>query len=402
VERYIRSVGSEKRVVLLLNKIDLVPRDSLEAWLKYFREEIPALAFKSSTQQQSANLKQGSIRSRSKGLDVSECLGADTLLQLLKNYSRSMNLKTSITVGIVGLPNVGKSSVINSLKRARVAQTGNMPGVTKSLQEIHLDKNVKLIDCPGIVFTSGSGDAASVLRNCVKIEKLDDPVTPVQEILKRVPVKNLMKIYNLPAFATHLQFLALVAKSRGRLRPGGTPDMEAAARMVLQDWTGGRIPYYTSPPARENLNKDHEAARVVQEWAPGFDLDAIAQTERGLVLDSLKAQDATGFVAVSPPRRPSPTPPPPRSPSRPAPRGAPLAGGHMQTDRRRAVTKKFLYSDTSCLTGPGSHERNLRTSFHANPEPTRLSVCLCPPARGAPRPHPRLPVAARFRGRDGA
>lgn len=68
----------------------------------------------------------------------------------------------------------------------------------------------------------------------VQVERLDDPITPVQEILKRVPVRHLMKIYNVPAFTSHLHFLSAVAKARGRLRPGGTPDLESAARMVLQ------------------------------------------------------------------------------------------------------------------------------------------------------------------------
>lgn len=54
-------------------------------------------------------------------------------------------------------------------------QVGNTPGVTKGVQEVHLDKNIKLLDSPGIVFASAESDAAAVLRNCVKIEKLVDP-----------------------------------------------------------------------------------------------------------------------------------------------------------------------------------------------------------------------------------
>ena len=54
-------------------------------------------------------------------------------------------------------------------------KVGNTPGVTKGLQEVHLDKNIKLLDSPGIVFASAESDAAAVLRNCVKIEKLADP-----------------------------------------------------------------------------------------------------------------------------------------------------------------------------------------------------------------------------------
>lgn len=78
--------------------------------------------------------------------------GGDALLQLLKHYARTGAVKTSITVGLIGFPNVGKSSVINSLCRVRAVKVGATPGVTKSAQEIHLDKRVKLLDTPGIVF----------------------------------------------------------------------------------------------------------------------------------------------------------------------------------------------------------------------------------------------------------
>ena len=59
-----------------------------------------------------------------------------------------------ITVGVVGFPNVGKSSLINSLKKQRSAATGNQPGVTKTMQEIQLDKNIVLLDSPGVILST--------------------------------------------------------------------------------------------------------------------------------------------------------------------------------------------------------------------------------------------------------
>lgn len=159
----------------------MVPREVGEAWLKHYRQELPAVAFKASTQQQADGLNTRRSSSRNKGGAAAQqqsfaaaagsgCLGGDTLLQLLKNYARNTaGGKGSITVGVVGLPNVGKSSVINSLKRARVAQVGSTPGVTKGLQEIHLDKHIRLLDSPGIVFASGEGAAAAALRNAIKV-----------------------------------------------------------------------------------------------------------------------------------------------------------------------------------------------------------------------------------------
>jgi len=304
VERYIRSTSPNKKIILLLNKMDLVPREAGERWLKYFREELPTVAFKCSTQQQGAGLKQAkmpSAKSLNDGLTGAGCLGADTLLALLKNYTRNMGIKTAITVGVVGLPNVGKSSLINSLKRARVAQVGNTPGVTKAVQEVHLDKHIKLLDSPGVVFADAESEAAAALRNAVKIERLSDPVGPISEIMKRVPVKQLMTLYKIPTFKTADELLAAVAGARGKLRKGGVPDMRAAARIVLQDWNDGRIPYYTTPPSRGN--KEFEAAEVVGGWAAEFDAEAVFAAERSAVIAHLpSAEDARGaafFEATS-------------------------------------------------------------------------------------------------------
>eukprot|EP00887_Chlorella_sp_A99_P007173 scaffold2.g7173.t1 len=288
VERFVRRLDPSKKIVLLLNKIallsprpprasDLVPREVVEAWLKYFREELPCVAFKCSTQKQAANLGRRQLSAATDaGLKGSECLGADALLHLLKNYARSADLKTAITVGVVGLPNVGKSSLINSLKRTRVAQVGNTPGVTRAVQEVHLDKHVTLLDCPGVVFADAGADgaAAAALRNCVKVEQLEDPALPVAEVVRRCPPRQLMALYKVPAFDSPERFLAHVAQARGKLKKGGTVDVAAAARIVLQarDWNDGRIPYYTLPPKRES--EVAGSAAVVPAWGADFSADA--------------------------------------------------------------------------------------------------------------------------------
>lgn len=81
----------------ILGVLDLVPRESVEKWLKYLREELPAVAFKCSTQEQRSNLgwKSSKAAKPSNLLQTSDCLGAETLIKLLKNYSRSHEVPIS-------------------------------------------------------------------------------------------------------------------------------------------------------------------------------------------------------------------------------------------------------------------------------------------------------------------
>ncbi|KAM1234282.1 hypothetical protein ACFX13_003957 [Malus domestica] len=301
MEKMVMKSGPNKHLVLLLNKIDLVPREAAEKWLTYLREELPAVAFKCNTQEQRSNLGWKSSSKKSKPsslLQTSDCLGAETLLKLLKNYSRSHEIKKSITVGVIGLPNVGKSSLINSLKRSRVVNVGSTPGLTRSLQEVQLDNNVKLLDCPGVVMLrSEENDASIALRNCKRIEKLEDPIAPVKEILKLCPERLLVTLYKLPSFDSVDDFLHKVATVRGKLKKGGVVDIGSAARIVLHDWNEGKIPYYTMPPVR---NQDEPSeANIVSQLGKAFNIDEVYNAESSYI-GSLKSVSDFHPVEVPP------------------------------------------------------------------------------------------------------
>ena len=266
-----------KRLVLVLNKVDLVPPDVTQRWLTYLRQYFPTLPFKATTQNKREVSSSGQSGAVGKlGSYGAEAYGGDGLLQLLKNYSRSLGLKTAITVGIVGYPNVGKSSLINSLKRAKAVNVGATPGVTTVAQTISLDSKVKLMDCPGIIFAragTAEEEADVMLRNCVRVEKLDDPTVPVEAIIRRTSTQQLMDMYSVGKFANALEFLTLVAAKRGHLRKGGAADQDAAARGVLHDWNSGLIKYHTEPPAPAG------GVEIVGQLADTFDWEALPKVE---------------------------------------------------------------------------------------------------------------------------
>lgn len=98
-----------KRLVIVVNKADLVPRDVLENWLKYLRRSWPAVPFKASVQKQTNNLGRRAMMKKSKKkknleklMSVSSSVGAEFLMRLLANYRRNKGITTSITVGVVG------------------------------------------------------------------------------------------------------------------------------------------------------------------------------------------------------------------------------------------------------------------------------------------------------------
>eukprot|EP00803_Ostreobium_quekettii_P004167 evm.model.scf_1272.3 EVM.evm.TU.scf_1272.3 scf_1272:13025-17427(+) len=364
-ERFVRKSGTNKKIILLLNKIDLVPCEAVQKWLKYLRAELPTLAFKSSTQKQRNNLGRGNATqlAGSGGL----CLGADNLLRLLKNYSRNSGMKTAITIGIIGMPNVGKSSVINSLKRARVVHAGNKPGTTTTVQEVHLDKHIRLLDSPGIVLTNKLG----LVETCGKAKDVDDPSAVVEGILGRVPSAKLSKLYHVSEFSSVGQFLQQLALARGKLRKGGVPDTDVVARVVMQDWNGGVIPFYTMPPERRAVG----SVRVVSEWGKDFAVDEELEAGQASILGQLPslANDGGRFIEATSACFESLTLAPDEEmatgPSQ-IPQCVQVAGtvasdaGHFPGGSRGAVANKGEVTDSGDVKMAGVQSTNPRQKLH--------------------------------------
>ncbi|XP_006923746.1 guanine nucleotide-binding protein-like 3-like protein isoform X1 [Pteropus alecto] len=278
MEEAVLQAEGNKKLVLVLNKIDLVPKEVIEKWLDYLQNELPTVAFKASTQHQVKNLSRCSVpveQASESLLKSRACFGAENLMRVLGNYCRLGEVRTHIRVGVVGLPNVGKSSLINSLKRSRACSVGAVPGVTKFMQEVYLDKFIRLLDAPGIV-PGPNSEVGTILRNCVRVQKLADPMTPVETILQRCNLEDVSNYYGISEFQTTEHFLTAVAHRLGKKKKGGIYSQEEAAKAVLADWVSGKISFYTLPPATHTL-PTHLSAEIVKEMTEVFDIEDTEQ-----------------------------------------------------------------------------------------------------------------------------
>ncbi|KAJ6028087.1 Large subunit GTPase 1 [Penicillium herquei] len=314
LESYVKEIDPRKKNLLLVNKADMLTLQQREAWAEYFEKNNINFRFFSahlakekieaemlgegesdseadelaeSTKKMGVNDEDESQESkeevdeehlarladpdRSLGphiLDVDELealflANAPELLSEPEDSEQKSKQKT--TIGLVGYPNVGKSSTINALLGAKKVSVSATPGKTKHFQTLYLSPEIMLCDCPGLVFPNFATTKADLVVNGVlPIDQQREFTGPAGIVAHRIPKHFLENVYGVKiktrpieeggtGIPTASEVLRAYARARGFSTQGlGQPDESRAARYVLKDYVNGKLLYVHPPPVAEN------------------------------------------------------------------------------------------------------------------------------------------------------
>ena len=228
----IDEMGKNKARLILLNKSDLAEDKWNDAWMEYFKEKGYSVVKVNSKKGGGIKSIQGVIQEACK-----EKIERDRKRGILNRPVRAM---------VVGIPNVGKSTFINALAGKACAKTGNKPGVTKGKQWIRLNKNVELLDTPGILWPKFEDQTVGL--RLAYIGSIKDEILNTEELsaelIQFLEVSYpgiLAEKYGIEETGNGFADLSKIAESRHCLVRGNELDTEKAARMLLDDFRNGRL-----------------------------------------------------------------------------------------------------------------------------------------------------------------
>ncbi|ODN00695.1 Large subunit GTPase 1 [Orchesella cincta] len=284
LEAYVTELG--KRNVILLNKADFLTEKQREYWADYFEGvNLPYAFYSAAKANEKLTAKTVTEEDESEHSDSDDEEDDDTedenendqaraggdhndqenihpaansrttvferegLITFLKSFKQTQEL---FSVGLVGYPNVGKSSTINSLMGIKRTSVSATPGKTKHFQTLFLESDLLLCDCPGLVMPAfGGSKGEMVLGGILPIDQLTSYSSATALLIQRIPKQKLEKSYGislLPNF-DYEDFLSSYAAVRGFMTVRGIPDSSRAARIVLKDYVNGKLHFCLAPPS---------------------------------------------------------------------------------------------------------------------------------------------------------
>jgi ribosome biogenesis GTPase A len=206
-----KTINSGKPILYVINKCDLAEQKDLE---------------KTKSLQPSIYIS------------AKDHLGTTMLRKKIMMLAANLNFNT-IHVGIVGYPNVGKSSIINALKGRASAKVSNISGYTKNKQQVRVSKKLVLVDTPGVIPYMEKDTYKHALIGTVNVAKLKNPDLLVISIMENSPglIENM---YDVKSNKDKESVLEAIAKKKGVLLKGGIANITRVSQMILQDIQKGK------------------------------------------------------------------------------------------------------------------------------------------------------------------
>ncbi|KAF3916897.1 hypothetical protein ABW21_db0201039 [Orbilia brochopaga] len=294
LELYVKEIDGNKRNLLLVNKSDMMTLKQRQAWADYFeKEDIEYKFFSAALARESNEAGEATDDEEEEYEDEQEGLPE-------ASHPRKIN------VGLVGYPNVGKSSTINALIGAKKVSVSSTPGKTKHFQTIHLSPSVMLVDCPGLVFPNFATTKAELVCNGVlPIDQLREFTGPAGLVAQRIPKRFLERLYGITipvrppeeggtGVPTASEILTAYARARGftKTGTGRNWDESRAARYILKDYVTGRLLYCHPPPQEPEIDP-------VEFNAELYDVDRLPVRRRLDSTDSTTADPTTTAVTLA-------------------------------------------------------------------------------------------------------
>ncbi|KAL5342942.1 hypothetical protein BJX70DRAFT_355245 [Aspergillus crustosus] len=344
LELYVKELSPKKRNLLLVNKADMLTEKQREMWADYFeRHQIDFRFFSAQLAKEANEAREKeesdddsddddaeSLAEETEDLKIQEATEQETVGGVALASGSTSSKRTNIldvdeleelflsnapedageadnedddepkppkktTIGLVGYPNVGKSSTINALLGAKKVSVSSTPGKTKHFQTLYLSPEIVLCDCPGLVFPNfASTKAELVVNGVLPIDQQREFTGPAGLVAQRIPKHFVEDVYGIKINTRPLEeggtgipsahdILRAYARARGFATTGqGQPDESRAARYILKDYVNGKLLFCHPPPATVTAEHDLEVEGEAEAEAEAEDAIDAAEFNKDL------------------------------------------------------------------------------------------------------------------------